>query len=67
MMNNEESRNYLIEKLGDYPIFYGEDSKKVMDSLYSYVTKERLQTLVNFAKDNMGWSTATYVEEKTVD
>jgi hypothetical protein len=67
MMNNKQSRTNLIEKLGDYPIFYGEDSKRVMDSLYRYVTRERLQFLVEFVRENMGWSTAKYIEEKTVD
>jgi hypothetical protein len=38
-----------------------------MDSLYSYVTKERLKLLVDFAKDKMEWSTAEYVDEKTID
>jgi hypothetical protein len=67
MVANEESQAHLIKKLGDYPMYFGEDSNKIMDSLYSYVTKERLQTLVNFAKYKMEWSTATYVETKTVD
>jgi len=67
MMANKESREYLIKKLGDYPMYFGEDSNKIMDSLYSYVTKERLQVLVSFAKEKMEWSTATYVETKTVD
>jgi hypothetical protein len=67
MMENEESRNYLIERLGDYPIFYGEESRAVMEDLYSYVTRERLQYLVDFARNNMRWSTAIFVEGKTVD
>jgi len=67
MIANNESREHLTKKLGDYPMYFGEDSNKIMDSLYSYVTKERLQILVNFAKEKMEWSTATYVETKTVD
>jgi len=67
MMANKESREYLISKLGDYPMYFGEDSTVIMDSLYSYVTKERLQTLVDFAKNKMEWSTATYVEGKAID
>ena len=49
MMINEDSRNYLVEKLGDYPMYFGEDSKIIMDSLYSYVTKKRLQALIDLA------------------
>ena len=67
MMNNKESRNYLIEKLGDYPMYFGEDSKIIMNSLYSYVTKKRLRALIAFASKNMQWSTAKYVEGKTID
>ena len=67
MMANKESREYLISKLGDYPMYFGDDSAVIMDSLYSYVTKERLQTLVDFAKNKMEWSTATYVEGKAID
>ena len=67
MMNNKESRNYLIEKLGNYPMYFGDDSKLIMDSLYSYVTKERLQALIVFASKHMQWSTAKYVDEKTID
>jgi hypothetical protein len=67
MINNKESRNYLIEKLGNYPMYFGEDSKIIMDSLYSYVTKERLQALIAFASNHMQWSTAKYVEGKTID
>ena len=67
MMANDESRAHLIKKLGDYPMYFGEDSNKIMDSLYSYVTKERLQILVDFVKNKMEWSTATYVETKTID
>lgn len=67
MMANEESRKHLISKLGDYPMYFGDDSNELMDSLYSYVTKERLKHLVDFARDKMEWSTATYVESKTVD
>lgn len=67
MMENEDSRNYLIQQLGDYPWFYGEESIQVMDSLYSYVTRERLQYLVDFVKHNMKWNTATFVEGKTID
>ena len=67
MMNNEDSRAYLISKLGDYPMYFGEDSKTIMNALYGYVTKERLQYLVDFAANNMEWATATYVEGKTID
>lgn len=67
MMANKESREYLISKLGDYPMYFGEESNIIMDSLYSYVTKERLKLLVDFAKDKMEWSTAEYVDEKTID
>ena len=67
MMANKESRKYLISKLGDYPMYFGKDSEIIMNSLYSYVTKERLRYLVDFAANNMEWSTATYVEGKTID
>ena len=67
MMNNKESRNYLIERLGDYPMYFGEGSKTIMDSLYSYVTKKRLRALIAFTSKNMQWSTAKYVEGKTID
>ena len=67
MMANEESKAYLISKLGDYPMYFGENSNIIMDSLYSYVTKERLSLLVNFAKDKMEWGTAEYVDGKTID
>lgn len=67
MMANEESKAYLISKLGDYPMYFGENSNIIMDSLYSYVTKERLGLLVNFAKDKMEWGTAEYVDGKTID
>ena len=67
MMANKESREYLISKLGDYPMYFGEESNIIMDSLYSYVTKERLKLLVDFAKNNMEWSTAEYVDGKTIN
>lgn len=67
MMNNEDSRNYLISKLGDYPMYFGEESNIIMDALYGYVTKERLRLLVDFAKNKMEWSTAEYVDGKTID
>jgi len=65
MMNNEDSRAYLTSKLGDYPMFIGKESKVIMDSLYKYVTPERLKTLISFAKEKMKWSTAKYVHDKT--
>lgn len=65
MMANKESQKYLISKLGDYPMFIGEDSRVIMDSLYGYVTAERLKTLITFAKEKMQWSTAKYVHDKT--
>lgn len=65
MAHNKESKNYLVSKLGDYPMFIGVESNKVMASLYSYVTPKRLKTLVAFARDKMRWSTATYVHNKT--
>ena len=67
MMANKESREYLISKLGDYPMYFGKESNIIMDSLYSYVTKERLKLLVDFAKNNMEWSTAEYVDGKTIN
>ena len=67
MMANDESRNYLVSKLGDYPMYFGDESNIIMDSLYNYVTKERLTYLTDFAKNNMEWSTAEYVEGKTID
>ena len=67
MMANEDSRKYLISKLGDYPMYFGEESNIIMDSLYGYVTKERLKLLVDFAKNKMEWSTAEYVDGKTID
>lgn len=67
MMANDESRSYLVSKLGDYPMYFGEESNIIMDSLYNYVTKERLTYLIDFAKNNMEWSTAEYVEGKTID
>lgn len=67
MMTDAKSRAYLISKLGDYPMYFGHDSHKIMDALYGYVTKERLRTLVDFAKNKMEWSTATYVDSKTID
>jgi hypothetical protein len=67
MMANDESRAYLVSKLGDYPMYFGDESNIIMDSLYKYVTKERLTYLTDFAKNNMEWSTATYVEGKTID
>jgi len=67
MMANDESRAYLVSKLGDYPMYFGDESNIIMDSLYNYVTKERLTYLTDFAKNNMEWSTAEYVEGKTID
>jgi hypothetical protein len=67
MMANKDSRKYLISKLGDYPMYFGEESNIIMDSLYGYVTKERLKLLVDFAKNKMEWSTAEYVDGKTID
>ncbi len=55
----------MYSKLGDYPMFIGEDSRVIMDSLYGYVTAERLKTLITFAKEKMQWSTAKYVHDKT--
>ena len=67
MMANEGSKQHLISKLGDYPMYLGDDSNIIMESLYSYVTKERLKLLVDFAKNKMEWSTAEYVDGKTID
>ena len=67
MMANEDSRKYLISKLGDYPMYFGEESNIIMEYLYGYVTKERLKLLVDFAKNKMEWSTAEYVDGKTID
>ena len=64
---NEGSKQHLISKLGDYPMYLGDDSNIIMESLYSYVTKERLKLLVDFAKNKMEWSTAEYVDGKTID
>ena len=38
MMANEGSKQHLISKLGDYPMYLGDDSNIIMESLYSYVT-----------------------------
>ena len=65
MMADKESKKYLISKLGDYPMFIGEDSRVIMNSLYGYVTAERLKTLITYAKEKMQWSTAKYVHDKT--
>ena len=46
-------------------MFIGKESKVIMDSLYGYVTSERLKTLIDFAKEKMQWSTAKYVHDKT--
>tara|TARA_A100001388_G_C28771488_1_gene504165 strand:+ start:2186 stop:3217 length:1032 start_codon:yes stop_codon:yes gene_type:complete len=64
MMKNKESREYLESKLGKYPMYFGKDAHKVLDSLYSYVTKDSLKALVDFASEKMQWSTAVYVESK---
>jgi hypothetical protein len=65
MIDNKQSREYLISKLGDYPMFVGKDSNAIMDSLYAYVTPRRLNALVYFARTKMQWSTAKYVNDKT--
>ena len=54
----------LESKLGKYPMYFGKDAHKVLDSLYSYVTKDSLKALVDFASEKMQWSTAVYVESK---
>mgnify|MGYP001285694536 FL=1 len=64
MMKNKESREYLESKLGQYPMYFGRDAHKVLDRLYSYVTKDSLKALVDFASEKMQWSTAVYVESK---
>ena len=64
MMQNTESRAYLESKLGKYPMYFGEDANQVLDSLYSYVTKDSLKALIDFASEKMQWSTAVYVESK---
>ena len=64
MMKNKESREYLESKLGQYPMYFGKDAHKVLDRLYSYVTKDSLKALVDFASEKMQWSTAVYVESK---
>ena len=64
MMNNQESREYLESKLGQYPMYFGKDAHTILDRLYSYVTKDSLKALVNFASEKMQWSTAVYVESK---
>ena len=64
MMNNQESREYLESKLGQYPMYFGKDAHTILDRLYSYVTKDSLKALVDFASEKMQWSTAVYVESK---
>jgi len=64
MMNNEDSKKHLESKLGQYPMYFGDDANVILDALYSYVTKDSLKALVDFAKNKMQWSTAVYIESK---
>lgn len=56
MLANEESRNILIERFGNYPWQVGEDAELYLDSLYELIEEDALATLIDFNMNNLGLS-----------